>query len=181
MISGYSKRWIIVGLIWAGAVVLTLWNVVQIEELRLAEKKREILRMDEQFWKYNLKNISIILEKSGSYYQPVAAANIGFLSVKNHLETLAAGYYLSDIRIGGHPDQSRDGLMPADISFKGRFLKAVLWLDALRKIPYIQVRTVKITLAKQISRQIDRRAPQYAEFNISFYYRYKTASMKSAG
>lgn len=163
----FNTKWVIICLLWAGSVIITCFNVSQIDKIKCAREKKEIFQADNRFWKKNFNNISSILKKNESFYQTVNSLKIGFLSVENSLKALAEKYDLSEMQIDSRPDDAKEGKMPVKLSFKGSFADAAKLLDILQKdFSYLLVNTVKIFAGhyKQTS------------FEVSLFYRYKVGS-----
>ena len=173
MTDELKNRWIIVGLVWLGALLLTYWNSNKIDLIIHDRDTEEILQQDRKFWKHHSENIADILKKGASAYQNVASAKLGLLSVENQLRSLAGKYGLSSIKMESQPDQGNEFGIPVDLFFKGSFEGAMHWLSAFEKdYPYLSTRRLKIT--------IDERARQ-AVILLSFYYRYKLSFPEDTG
>jgi len=165
MTDTLKKRWIIVGIVWLGALFFTFWNSNKIEQILEAQKNKEILLRDRQFWKHNTENISNILEKGKSAFQHIESVKLGLLSVENKFISLAMDRGLTEARMEALPDQGSEYGTPIDFSFRGPFSGTMAWLNAFEKdFPYLQVRNLKI-LIDPLTRQVN--------FSISIYYRYK--------
>ena len=166
MTEKLKKKWIIVGIVWLGALVLTFINNIQIDNIIVAREKAEILQKDQIFWKQNAENITNILSKWESAFQHVESPKLGLLSVENQLVALAGQNGLADVKISTRPEQGAEMGIPADISFKGPFSGAIAWLNSLEKdYPFLPLQQLKI--------KIDGTGAK-SEFNASFYYRYHT-------
>lgn len=165
MTDTLKKRWIIVGVIWLGALFFTYWNSNKIDLILEAEKNDEILLRDRQFWEHNNENIANILEKGELSFQHIESVKLGLLSVENKLVSLAINNGLTEVNMEALPDQSSEHGVPIDFSFKGSFSGMMLWLHALElDFPYLQIRSLKI-LIDRLKKQVD--------FSISIFYRYK--------
>lgn len=165
MTDNLKNRWIILGLIWVGVFILTYRNSKEINFINLAKKNEEILMRDQQFWRDNSENISIILKKGESAVQRIESVKLGLLSVKNELMTLAIKNGLTHVNMEGMSDKSTESDIPVEISFKGSFEGAMAWLNAFdQDYPYLKAKSLKIL--------VDRSKKQ-ADFNISFSYRYR--------
>jgi hypothetical protein len=173
MTDELKNRWIIVGLIWLGALLLTYWNSNKIDLIIRDRGTEEILQQDRKFWKHHSENIANILKKGASACQNVSSAKLGLLSVENQLRSLAGKHGLSSFKMESQPDQGNEFGIPVDLFFKGSFEGTMHWLNAFEKdYPYLSTRRLKIT--------IDERARQ-AVILLSFYYRYKLSFPKDTG
>ena len=163
-----KKRWTIVVLIWSGAFILTCWNVNRIDTIIQSGKTYEELRLDEQFCKYNARNISDTLKKSESFFQPVESRNIGLLCIQAQLETLASKYAFGEVRVKAGVGAAVGQSIPIDLHFTGSFERAVKYLEILQKnYPYMPVTKVRITVdqpGKPVS------------FNVFLKYRYRISA-----
>ena len=167
MTDSLKNRWIIVGLIWVGVLILTYWNSDEIDLINHAKENEEILLRDRQFWKDNAENISGILKKGELAFHRVESVKLGLLSVKNQMISLATKNGLTDVKMDGQPDKGDESGIPVELSFKGSFEGAMAWLDVFEQdYPYLKAKSLKIV--------IDQSNKQ-TEFDLSFYYRYKTS------
>jgi hypothetical protein len=151
MTDNLKNRWIIVGLLWLSALLLTYWNSNKIDLIIRDRETDEILQKDRDFWKHNSENIASILKKGTSVYQNVASAKLGLLSVENQLISLAEKYDLTEFKIEG----------------------SLHWLSAFEKnYPYLSTRRLKIEIAQPTKQ---------TKILISFYYRYKLSFPEDTG
>ncbi len=166
MTDNLKNRWVIVGLIWLGALALTCWNSNKIEKIILAREKAEIQVKDRIFWKRNSENIKKILKRGESASHHVESVKLGLLSVENQLISLAGKNGLSNVEMDSREDQGNELGIPAHISFQGSFDGAMEWLNACEQdYPFLLIRNLKIL--------IDQVKMKNA-FKVSFYYRFKT-------
>ncbi len=63
-----NKRWAVVGLIWAGVIFLTWWNVDTMDRIRSPRERIEISHTEMQFVQYNSENISSVLKKKALFW-----------------------------------------------------------------------------------------------------------------
>ena len=167
MTDNLKNRWIIVGLIWVGVLILTYWNTGEIDLINHAKENKEVLLRDRQFMKDNSENISNMLKKGELAFQSVESVKLGLLSVKTQLLSLATNNGLTDVKMDAHPDKGDDSGIPVELSFKGSFEDAMAWLNILEQdYPYLKTTRLKI-LIDQSNKQ--------NEFDLSFYYRYKSS------
>jgi len=164
MKANLTTRWIIIGLIWTCALILTYWNITKIS-LTLAEmEKEEIFRQDDLFWKYNSENIAIVLEKRDSFVLPIESIKFGLLSVENSLISLASKYKFNAVQVESVPGQTGDSSIMLSLYFEGPFEGILSWLETLQnELPYLPVRRLKIT-TDPFSKQ--------AKFQLQLYFRY---------
>lgn len=173
MTDNLKNRWIIVGLLWLGALLLTYWNSNKIDLIIRDRETDEILQKDRDFWKNNSENIASILKKGASAYQNVVSAKLGLFSVENQLISLAEKYDLTEVKMDSQPDQGNELGIPVDLFFKGSFEGSLHWLSAFEKnYPYLSTRRLKIEI-DQSTRQV--------KILISFYYRYKLSLLEDTG
>jgi hypothetical protein len=165
MAADLKSRWIMVGCCWMAVFLLTLWNLNKIDSIQKAIEKKEIYRMDEQFWNYNAANISHILKKSESLIQQVESSKIGFFEFESNLRNLALKSGLDEIKLTTKSQVEQDGILPVEISFKSSVRHAANWLDRLGiELPHAQVRDLKIESDESTKEN---------KFAVSLYYRYR--------
>ena len=85
----FKNRWIMVGLVWVGVLMIDLWNIEKIDQIREIRTQREIFLRDQQFWNNNAKNISQILQRYSSFTQNVESLKLGLLQLENDLKVSA--------------------------------------------------------------------------------------------
>lgn len=161
-----------VGCCWVAVLILTLWNLNKIDSSAKAIEKKEIYRMDEQFWNYNAANISDILKKNASLIQEVESSKIGLFEFESNLRNLALKSGLDKIKLTTQSQVEQDGKIPVKISFKGSVRQAANWLDRLGiELPHAQVQDLKI--------QSDE-ATKENKFAVSLYYRYRQSAKEGS-
>ena len=163
-----NKRWAVVGLIWAGVIFLTWWNIDTMERIRSPRERVEISHTEMQFVQYNSENISRVLKKTALFCQPVESLKLGCLSVESQLRSLATEYDLKAIKTECQPGEDNQGSMPIKLSFEGSFKRALKLLGVLQKdYPYL--------LTKQVE-MIPYGLEDNIKFRILFSYRYRMSS-----
>lgn len=166
-----NKRWIIVGLIWGGVLVITCWNVNSMDRGGNPQEKGEISRAEIQFLKYNSENISRVLGKKASFHKSVESLKLGLLSVENQLHGLAVKCHLQEIRLEKQPVGASQENMLIELSFQGSLESTLKLLNIIQKdYPYLLIKQVKIT---------PRQPENKIRFQILFNYRYRIASVES--
>ena len=164
MTDRLKTRWMLVGISWIAAILLSIWNLDTIDSIVTANEKKEIYRIDEQFWNYNAANISHILKKSASLVQEVESSKLGFFEFEGHIRKLAVKSELEAIKLTSPSQVEQTGMIPVKISFRSTFRHAMQWFDGLAaELPYAQVREVSIESAQ---------STKQSKFEVSMYYRY---------
>ena len=163
-----NKRWAVVGLIWAGVIFLTWWNIDTMDRIRSPRERREISNMERQFVQYHSEDISSVLKKRALFCQPIESLKLGCLSVENQLRSLAAAYDLKAFKTECQPGEDNPRNMPVKLSFQGPFERAVKLLGVLQKdYPYLLIKRVEM-IPYDLTGNI--------KFQILFSYRYRIAS-----
>jgi len=190
-----NKRWAVVGLIWAGVIFLTWWNVDTMDRIRSPRERIEISYTEMQFVQYNSENISSVLKKTALFCQPVESLKLGCLSVENQLRSLATEYDLKEfktklesLKLGClsvenqlrslateydlkefktecQPGEDNQGSMPIKLSFQGPFKRALKLLGVLQK-------DYPYLLIKQVE-MIPYELEDNIKFRIFCNYRYR--------
>ena len=172
MAADLKSRWIMVGCCWTAVFVLTLWNLNKIDSSAKAMEKKEIYRMDEQFWNYNAANISDILQKSASLIQEVVSPKIGLFEFESNLRNLALKSGLDKIKLTTQSQIEQDGIIAVKISFRSSVRQAAKWFDRLGiELPHAQVRDVKIESDESTKEN---------KFVVSLYYRYRQSGQNGS-
>lgn len=168
MINHTKVRWIFLGFCWMAVVYLTFWNLNKIESIQNKTEKKEIYRMDEQFWKYNAANISQILQKSAALIQEVESPKLGLFEFENRIRSLASTSGLKAIKLSSQSQFEQDGIAPVDVSFQSTFRQAAKWFDLLEsELPYARVEGVHIELDQETRQN---------KFSINMHYRYRQSA-----
>jgi hypothetical protein len=168
----FKNRWIMVGLVWAGVLMIDFWNIQQIDQIREIRAQREIFLRDQQFWNNNAKNISQILHRYSSISQRVDSLKLGLLQLENNLKTSALSLGLKEVKYVSQTEMAGEGMVPIKLIFTGTFEAAGQWLDKLQKdLPCVYIRNIKVSL--------DPLAEQ-AKFQVSINYRYSLSLAEGA-
>jgi hypothetical protein len=168
----YKNRWIMVGLVWAGVLMVDYWNIDQIDQIREIRTQREIFLRDRQFWQNNVNNISQILQRYSSFTQSVESLKLGLLQLENNLKASALSMGLKEVKYNSQTEMAGEGMVPIKLVFTGTFKAAGQWLDRLHKdLPCVYVRNIKVTLDPLAER---------AKFQVSINYRYTLSLAESA-
>jgi hypothetical protein len=168
----FKNRWIMVGLVWAGVLMIDLWNIEKIDQIREIRTQREIFLRDQQFWNNNAKNISQILQRYSSFTQNVESLKLGLLQLENDLKAGALSLGLKEVKFISQTEMAGEGRVPIKLVFNGTFKAASQWLDTLQKdFPCVGIQNIKVSL--------DPLAEQ-AKFQVSINYRYNLSLAESA-
>lgn len=163
-----NKRWAVVGLIWAGIIFLTWWNIDTMDRTRSPRERIDISHTEMQFVQYNSENISSVLKKRALFCQPIESLKLGSLSVENQLRSLATEYDLKEFKTECQPAEDNQGSMPIKLSFQGPFKRALKFLDVLQKdYPYLPIKQVEM---------IPYELEDKIKFRILINYRYRISS-----
>jgi len=162
------KRWIIVGIMWIGALFLAYWNGEITKQTKRIIEQEEIYKLENRSFKSQSENISKIIKKAENLYQTVDAPNIGILILEKKLHFLASNYRLTQINIKIDQTKKSESNALLSIAFNGSLKNTIQWLTALqRDFPYIIVRGLEI---------IQEPSKKQAKFKVSLNYRYRIVS-----
>jgi hypothetical protein len=165
-------RWIILGFIWATALLLTYGNQTMIQNINEERERFELRHITAAFVQKNRHQINAILNNMNTYRQPVESIQIGCLALKTQLRSLAAAHNLMVLALGSDTEQAGSGTVPIHLSFVGTYTDALEWLAALeRDCAYAPAVKVKVQQTP------DQLIPQ---FEIRIQYQFKLAEPKSA-
>ena len=165
MMDRMNKRWIVVVVIWAAALVINFWNISEMYRIREAREQKVFLTMDEQFLRAHSEEISESLKKREAFFHSAEALNLGLLTVESELGALAVRCDLAEVDVRSHLDQDTGSSIPVVLSCEGSLKKVVECLDALRgDHAYAPVTRVAIQIE-------GRGAPARCEIRLNYRYR----------
>jgi len=168
-----KKRWLILGGIWATALLLTYCNQRMIQNINEERARFELRDMTAAFVQKNRHNIDEMLKKKAAYRQPVESIPIGCLALKTQLRSLAAAHNLTLLALNSDTDLTGSGTVPITLTFMGTYAEALGWLAALEHdCPYAPAVKVKVQQAS------DQRVPQ---FEIRIHYQFEMAEQQIDG
>jgi hypothetical protein len=161
-----------VGLVWAGVLMIDLWNIEKMDQIREVRAQREIFLRDQQFWNNNVKNISQILHRYSSFTQSVESLKLGLLQLENNLKASALSLGLKEVKFISQAETAGEGIVPIKLVFIGAFKDASQWLDKIqRDLPCVYIQNIKVSL-EPLAEQV--------KFQVSINYRYTISFAESA-
>jgi hypothetical protein len=173
MTDRISKRWIVVGVIWAAALSINYWNIREMARIAEARERKIFLTMDEQFLRAHSQEISESLKKREAFVRSAEALNLGLLTIEDELGGFAKEYGLTGVSVQSRPDQAEGGRIPVLLSCEGSLRKMVECLEALRRdYAYVPVTKVSIEIESQ-------GAPAKCEISLDYRYRIVTPETQS--
>ncbi len=165
-----QNKWVVAGLIWGLVVILTFWNVKNVDEIIKLKKRYEISRKNKEFIGGNADRIKEIIEKKVASYHLVESVQFGLLLVENNLNTLANRFDLTGMKIEFNKildEETSSGTIPIDISFIGTLLNATEYLNSFESdYQYIRLKNVLVTFKKD---------PGATVFEVKLLYKYTIA------
>ena len=165
MMDRMNKRWIVVGVIWAAALVINYLNISEMYQIREAREEKVFLTMDEQFLRAHSEEISKSLKKREAFFHSAEALNLGLLTVENELGALAARYELTGVEVRSELNQADGGSVPMVFSCEGSLKKMVECLETLRSdYAYAPITKVRVAIEH-------RGAPARCEVWLNYRYR----------
>lgn len=170
-----GQRWIILCLIWGVVLLLTYWNQVMIRTINRQRADFEISGMTAAFVQKNRHEIDRMVEKRAAYRQPVESIQIGSLSLKNQLRSLASTHNLMILAMNTDIDQavSVSDKVSMNLTVVGTYADALGWLAALER-DYTYARALRIKVQRSQGRQV----PQ---FEIQIEYQFELLEPQMAG
>lgn len=169
-----KNKWIITGVLWVAVIFLTFYNASEIKRLKQESEKIESLRMDEEFWQQNSKNISFILAEGEKLFLDIESVDLGFLTVDGRIKNFSSKYNIQNLKIGKQQQSSdADGYVTVDLSFEGSYEDIFKWFKSVKQeMPFLKAKNLKITL-NPIS--------NVADLKGLFFFRYRIKTANSAG
>ncbi|MFH2045907.1 MAG: hypothetical protein ABIK92_12260 [Pseudomonadota bacterium] len=165
------NKWIITGALWLAVIVLTFYNASEIKRLKYQSEKIESLRMDEEFWQQNSKNISFIITEGEKLFLDVESVDLGLLAIDDRLKKLSSKYHLENLKIEKQHASESDGYVPVDLSFEGNYEDIYKWFKSVKNdLPFLKPNNLKITMNPISNMTV---------LNGSFFFRYRIKSANS--
>ena len=167
-INQSNIRWVILGLVWVPAIILSYVNTSKIETITKIKQNREIWLRDGKFWNQNVKNIKHILKKHAALTTEVESLKLGLFDFEDEMRTVSHQIGLKKFELVNQRVLTRGGSVIVEIKFQSKFNQAVQLFDHFEtNLPHIKISIVKINLDP---------ASQQASFEISVNYRFELAS-----
>jgi len=139
------RYWLVVAVIWAGALVLTYLNVHAVNTSRQRRQAAETLRMDDRFLKANFGKITQVLQQRARLQKPVESPQLALLALESRLKSLAEAHQLGFVEISTGRDDARFDGMGIQLKLEGTVRDAVAWLNRIEEQhPYLPVIRVRI-------------------------------------
>ncbi|HHE74387.1 MAG: hypothetical protein DRH90_00375 [Deltaproteobacteria bacterium] len=141
-----TRNWIVVGIIWAGALTMTYLNLQMIQQIKTEQESIEFMQMDDVFLKNNFEKVIQVLKRRASLHKPIDSIQIELLSIENRLRSLAQKKGLSEIRLASDQTAMQGDRIPLEMYVTSTYRDLVFWLRALETdAPFLVVTGVKMT------------------------------------
>jgi hypothetical protein len=168
MTSTIKYAWLIVAVIWAGAVYLTSLNSHSVRDILSNRSKIEILRLDKEFWQRNSNNIAKVLDRQKSLYHETESPKLGQVELNDKIRQLTDAAGLQDFLLEMDAKQQPQESVPVHIAFKGRMKAGLDFLGAIgTQFSFLSINKVSI---------LPDKAANEVKFDIVVNYRYKIVS-----
>lgn len=173
MKDALRKRWIIVWLIWGVVLLLTYFNQWMIREINGQRALLDVRNLDANFVQKNRHDIDRIISQRAAYRQPVESIQIGCLTLKNKLRTLASAHNLMVLELNSDTDQPASGIVPISLTLVGSYADALRWLTALEHdYPYAPALQMKIHRSQEL---------QMPQFQFGIQYQFELTGSQTTG
>ena len=167
MTDPVNKKWILVILVWIGALILTSSNMMKLNQIKEKTEKKDFLQTDVRFLNSHAEDIRQIMQQYEALSHTVETPALGLLKVENELFMLAAKNKLTTVKVKSQPKQAGDGAAPITFLCEGHLKGMLSLLKTLRR-DYLYLPVMKINIRIE-----DPSEP--AKYQISLRYRYKTS------
>jgi hypothetical protein len=167
------QRWMIVWLIWGAVLLLTFCNQSMIRKIDAQRALLDVRNLEVGFVQKNHRDIDKILTKMAAYRQPVESIQIGCLSLKNQLRTLASAHNLMVLEINSDSGQPASDTVPISLTLAGSYSDALGWLAALEH-DYAYAPAVQMKVQRTQGQQI----PQ---FEVRIQYQFELTGPQTTG
>lgn len=140
-----TRKWIAVGVLWAGALTMTYLNLQMIRQIEAKQESIEFMQMDDVFLKNNFEKVTQVLKRRAALHKSIDSIQIELLSIENRIKSLAQGKGLSEIRLASDQAAIQGDRIPLDLYATGNYRDLVFWLQALESdAPFLVVTSVKM-------------------------------------
>jgi hypothetical protein len=141
-----TRNWIAVGVIWAGALVMTYLNLHTIQQIKEKQASIEFMHMDDIFLKNNFEKVTQVLKQRSTLHKPIESMSIELLSLENRLKGLAYKQGLSEFRMTSDQTGFQGDRIPLDINVVGTYGDLIFWLHTLETdTPFLMMTGVNMT------------------------------------
>jgi hypothetical protein len=140
-----TRKWIAVGIVWAGALIMTYLNLKMIQQIEVKQESIEFMRRDDTFLKNNFEKVTQVLKQRASLHKSIDSLQIELLSIENRIRSLAQNKGLSEIRLASDQAAIQWDRIPLDLYVTGTYRDLVFWLQTLESdAPFLVVTRVKM-------------------------------------
>ncbi len=140
-----TRKWIAVGIVWAGALIMTYLNLQTIQQIQSKQESMEYMQKDDTFLKNNFEKVTQVLKRRASLHKSIDSLQIELLSIENRIKSLAQKKGLSEIRLASDQTGIQWDRIPLDLYVTGTYRDLVFWLQALESdAPFLVVTDVKM-------------------------------------
>lgn len=168
MNSTFKYVWLIVAMIWTGAVYLTSLNSRAVQDVLNNRSKNEVLRLDKEFWQRNSNNISKVLYLQKSLYHETESPKLGQVALNDKVRKLIDASGLHDLSLEMDVKQQSQDSVPVYIAFKGRMKAGLDFLGRIgTQFSFLSIKKVSI---------LPDKTGDEVKFDMVVNYRYKIAS-----
>ena len=160
----FKRKWFIVGLIWSIALIATIWNHHKVDAIIATRINNEIARNEFMFHRRKAFKLNQILNVHSKLHMTVESLQIGLLTVKKIFRDMVSMLDLKDMTMVTQSIPRETDSVPVNLSFRGPFEKAVIFLSILNGYACLPVHQVKINLDKENGE---------VQVNLSMHFRFK--------
>lgn len=159
-----NHLWLVTGIIWLVAVLLTLLNGSRIDDLGALRERNQQLRKETMFQHRNITRLAQVERTHSLYSHSVASVSLGFESVRSQLQMLAAHLGLKNLRIECQTGQATEAQLPLSLTMHGDFAAARNFVSALQGLPYLVIRRSGIAVSD---------SGKKAEIEMELYFQFR--------
>jgi len=150
MKNRFTRNWIAVGVIWAGALTMTYLNVQTIQQIKKKQASIESMFVDDAFLKKNFNKITQVLKQRASLYKPIDSKQIELLSLENRLKSLAQKQGLFEFRLSSDQNRLLGDRISLELQVTGTYRDLIFWLQTLETdTPFLVVTGVNMIENKE--------------------------------
>ncbi len=140
-----TRKWIAVGIVWVGALILTYLNLQMIQQIEAKQESIEFMQRDDTFLRNNFEKVTHVLKQRASLHKSIDSLQIELLSIENRIKSLAQKKGLSEIRLASDQAAIQWDRIPLDLYVTGTYRDLVFWIQAMESdAPFLVVTRVKM-------------------------------------
>lgn len=146
MIALLRNRWLWVGAVWTGALLMAFWNHQSIDTILSIQAQNQSLRKELMFQQQNARKLDRVQDEHAKLYFQAESIHLGMLAAKSFLGELASALELHVSQMTLSPPQKGAETAFLNLSFSGPLERIARFLATINAHRYLQPKQVGIRL-----------------------------------